>query len=272
MMTKSGRWMWMAVLALVLLAFWGIAQAQGPAGPTSGEPADGDAGSRSALDFITAGGIVGYVIILLSVAGAALVIDGFMRLKEGRLIPSGLVTQSEKLARQGKFSEVYNLCRANDSMISRIIWTALSHWSLGMAAIRESFHEQGTREITRLNQRVGYIGFIAAVAPMLGLLGTVTGMIRSFNILGASKGTAGPDQLAVGIAEALVTTCMGLIVAVPLMFFHNYLRDRITRIGQESGAVCQRLMRQMAAAIATAHNTTAPPSQDDEETVGDVMP
>ena len=74
-------------------------------------------------------------------------------------------------------------------------------------------------------------------------------MIGSFNVLGAHKGAARPDQLAVGISEALVTTCMGLVVAVPLMFFHNLFRDRVARIGHEASGRCERLLRVMTAAM-----------------------
>ena len=209
------------------------------------------------LDFIRAGGPVGYVIIGLSVFGTALVIDAFMRVRKDRLLPQGVAEEAGKLALQGKFAEILTLAQANSSLLSRILRHALPQGALGIEAIREAMEEGGVREVTRLQQRVGYIGFIAAVAPMLGLLGTVTGMIASFDVLGTSKGAAEPGELAVGVSEALVTTCMGLVVAVPLMFFHNMFRDRITRIGQEASGHCDRLLRSMTVAIAS-HGAARP--------------
>ena len=248
-----------SLLVVVIAIAAGSAFCQEAADET--EAADRTPGPRtSLLHFVRSGGPVGYLIIALSLAGVALVIDAFTHLKNEKLLPPAVSQQSEQLARKGKFSEVLTLCQANDSMLSRIIRSALAQGQLGIEAVRESMQESGTREVTRLQQRVGYIGFIAAVAPMLGLLGTVTGMIASFQVLGAYKGAARPDQLAEGISEALVTTCMGLVVAVPLMFFHNYFRDRVTRISQAASGQCERLVRVMTAVVearSTAHGAAA---------------
>jgi len=252
--------MWPALLAALLLAAavaLAASEGTGPADAGSPKSAEGstkpppdNAGAptvkRTSLrEFIEAGSYVGYVIIWLSFAGLALVIDSFLRIQSKRLIPPRLAQELVQLARQGRFDEIQNLAGAFDCMLARIINHTFSQGRMSLTAAREVMQEQGTREVTRLYQRVGYIGFIAAVAPMLGLLGTVTGMIGSFNVLGAAKGAARPDELAVGVSEALVTTCMGLVVAIPLMFFHNYFRDRVTRIGQDAAGVCDRLMRHM---------------------------
>ncbi|HUU21713.1 MAG TPA: MotA/TolQ/ExbB proton channel family protein [Phycisphaerae bacterium] len=235
------------VLGISLVLAGGPAAAQDESSP--GGKDSGQSG-KSMLDFIQAGGVVGYVIIALSFAGGGLVIDSILRVRADKLLPAGVKQQSEELARKGKFTELMSLAQASDSLLGRILVGALPQGQLGIDAVREAMAESGTREVTRLQQRVGYVGFIAAVAPMLGLLGTVTGMIGSFNVLGMAKGAARPDQLAVGISEALVTTCMGLVVAVPLMFFYNFLRDRVTRIGQEASGHCDLLLRFMTAAIA----------------------
>ena len=96
-------------------------------------------------------------------------------------------------------------------MLGRIISAGLSDGRLGLDAVREGLEQQGVMEVTRMRERIGYIGLIASVAPMLGLLGTVTGMIASFRLLGEAQGAARPDELALGISQALVTTCMGLV-------------------------------------------------------------
>jgi biopolymer transport protein ExbB len=242
------------VLVLSIVIVSGAAFAQD-------DPADSPPESRKTLlDFIRAGRWVGLVIIALSLGGAALVIEGFLHVKSDKLLPQSVSQQVEQLALKGKFSEMLTFSQANDSMLSRIVRGALAQGKLGIEAVRESMQESGTREVTRLQQRVGYIGLIASVAPMLGLLGTVTGMIRSFNVLGMQKGAARPDELAVGVSEALVTTCMGLVVAVPLMFFHNYFRDRVTRIAQEATGRCERLLRVMTAVIEARGTAQAPGS------------
>jgi biopolymer transport protein ExbB len=194
---------------------------------------------------------VGYVIILLSVGSFALAIDGFLRVRPEKLMPPGLSDQLEQLSRQGKFNDMLLLSRGSDTMLGRIVAAGVGRGDMGLFAIREGLQEHGTREVTRLHQRIAYIGLAATMAPMLGLLGTVTGMIGSFNVLGLSKGAARPDELAVGIAEALITTCMGLIVALPLAFCHSFLRDRVTRIGQDLAGTCERLVRSMSVALET---------------------
>ncbi len=206
-------------------------------------------GGKSLLTFINAGGVIGYVIIAFSFAGLALAIDGFLRLRNDRLMPEAMIEQSMALTQRGKFGELRTLCKTNDSLLARIVGSALDDGNWGVDAVREAMQQHGTREITRLHQRIGWIGLIGMIAPMLGLLGTVTGMINSFQVLGDAKGTARPDELAVGISEALVTTTMGLIVAVPMMFLFSFLRDRVTRVGQDAGGVCERIVRVMGVVI-----------------------
>ncbi len=237
MMTKP------LVMAITLVGvFATVALAQGAEEPAT---------SRSLLDLVQAGGWVGYVIMLLSLCGMALVVDAFMRLNEERQVPLNLADQVHELTAKGKFEEVLALCKTNDSMLGRVIAGGLADGKLGLDAVREGMEQAGIMEVTRLRERNGYIGLIASVAPMLGLLGTVTGMIASFRLLGEAQGAARPDELALGISQALVTTCMGLIVAVPLMFFYAFFRNRITRIGHESAAVGEKMLRLMAVVIET---------------------
>lgn len=253
--------------ALVLLSGILIIAAHAGAQPAADHsPAGQETGDqvveKSMLDIIRAGGAVGYLIILLSVAGVALTIDAFLKLKAPRLLPPVLVEQADQLTRQGKFAELMRLCQASDSMLGRILSGALARGTMGLPAVREAMQDLGAREATRLQQRIGYVGFIASVAPMLGLLGTVTGMIKSFNVLGLTKGAARPDELAVGIAEALVTTGMGLVVAIPLMFCHTWLRDRLASAAQESAGLCERVLRNMAVVLETRQATPRPAQQE----------
>ena len=247
-------------VALVLLGFFASVAVAAETGSSSAAPVAQD--EKSIFDFVKAGGVIGYVIILLSFAGVAMIINGFMQVREDKLIPSTIVQQAEKLALQGKFAEVMTMYKTSDSMVSKIMSDALSRGQLGIDAVREIMQELGGKEITRLRQRIGYVGFIASVAPMLGLLGTVTGMISSFGVLGATQGSAPPGELAVGISEALVTTCMGLVVAIPLMFFHGVLRDRVSRVSEDLAGVCDRLLRSMSVAIQLRETNSKHEAQD----------
>lgn len=214
--------------------------------------------ARTLLEVIQAGGIIGYAIIFLSMVGLALVIDAFMRVRDDRLVPPILLEKTTNQARSGQFKKMLSTSQEDDSLLGRILSRALPEGAFGLEALREAVQQEGEKQVTRLRQRVGYIGLIASVAPVLGLLGTVIGMIRSFQVLGESRGAARPDQLAVGISEALITTCMGLILAVPMLFFHTYFRDRVTRIGQEAASACDRILRLMALNLSQRQNTTSP--------------
>jgi len=250
----------LAVVAVVIGAPGILALAAGaPAAAGADKPAE----TKTLIDFIMAGRTVGYVIILLSFVGVALVIDAFLYIRSARLVPPMLARQAVSLAREARLGEIVRIGRASDSLLGRLLGRVLAQRPLSLVSARESFQEEGVREVTRLQHRVGFIGFVAQVAPMLGLLGTVTGMIYSFNILGTAKTAARPDELAVGVSEALVATCMGLVVAIPMMFFHLYFRTRITRIGQEAAAVCDSVMRGLAAVIES--RTTGRPIQHDLE-------
>ena len=242
----------LGVVAL-LLALGAECRAETPAAPSPAR--------TTLLEHVQAGGVIGYFIILLSIAGIALVVDAFMRLKDEKLIPPPMIDQSHQLAARGRFSELLSLCRTHDSMFARIVAAALSQGNWGVEAVREAMAQQGEKEVTQLRQRIGYIGFLAAVAPMLGLLGTVVGLIQSFQVLGQSKGAARPDELAVGISVAMVTTELGLIIAVPLMFFHMLLRDKVTRLAQRCAAECERITRVMAVIVETRQRERPPEPQ-----------
>jgi biopolymer transport protein ExbB len=106
---------------------------------------------------------------------------------------------------------------------------------------------------------VGWIGVIATAAPMLGLLGTVIGMIGSFQVLGHSRNAARPDELAVGISTALVTTCEGLVLAVPLIFAHAFMKDKVTGVAQEMGHLGERVLTLIAASQPGGRTVSAAP-------------
>jgi len=248
-MPRKRRTFALRLATLVLATGWALAAAHAQAPPARGEPPAPTRQEKGFADFLTAGGVVGYALMLLSLVGGALVIDSFLHLKAVKMMPPAVVEESEKLTRKGQFNQLLSFCQASDSLFCRILRTGLTQGGLGLPAVRQAIQEQGAKEITRLAHRVNYMGFLGAIAPMMGLLGTVIGMIRSFNVLGSAKGAARPDELAAGIAFALVTTCEGLVLAIPMMFFHNFFRDRISRLGQDCSSACDRLLRLMGAVM-----------------------
>ena len=245
-----------AILSLLLAAAPALAQATTPAAADEPPP---QAESHSLIDFVLAGGIIGHMIIALSVVSVAVVIDTALRMRRDKLLPENLVRTSLELAEAGRLNEVLSMNKASDSMFGRIVGGALDRARHGVDAVRQEMQQLGEAEVLRLRNRVGYIGVFATAAPMLGLLGTVIGMISSFSVLGQSKNAARPDELAVGISVALVTTCEGLLLAVPLIFVHAWLRDRVTAVSQETAHAGERLLGLLANVAARQRITTSPP-------------
>ena len=209
----------------------------------------GPAVRKSLLQFIHAGGWVAYTLLLLSVAAVALTVNAFLRVQPAKLLPDDLARQAEELAAAGKFQELRDACGSDPSMLGRTLSAGLEDGTLGIDAVREAMQRQGQREMTRLHQSVGYLSLIGSVAPILGLLGTVLGMISSFDVLGSAGNAADPEELAGGISEALITTCLGLILAIPALFAFVFLRDRVTRVGQELAAQCEKSVRLMSTVL-----------------------
>ncbi len=226
--------------AVAAFALPAIALAQSPAAPPP------EVETKSALQFVTGGGVVGYIIIALSVLAVTLVVDLVLRLKRDRTFPDSLVRHAMELAEQGRAGEILSMSKASDTLFGRIIGGALDRGRYGIDVVRQEVQQIGEKEIFKLRNRVAQIGVIATAGPMLGLLGTVIGMISSFSVLGESKNAARPDELAAGISLALITTCQGLILAVPLIFVHMWLRDRVTQTSQEAAHVSEKLLGLLA--------------------------
>jgi biopolymer transport protein ExbB len=108
--------------------------------------------------------------------------------------------------------------------------------------MRDAIDEVSDEEATTLFQKISYLSLIASVAPMLGLLGTVGGMIEAFNVIAAMEGMANPADLAAGISKALITTLTGLIVAIPVLSFYMFFRNRVIKLSMEASAISGELI------------------------------
>ena len=193
---------------------------------------------------IQSGGIVGYIIILISIVATALVLEHFFSIKRERLLPDDLQDDISALLQANKINEAQILAGESDTLLGKILAAGLKRIgsAFGFFDMQSAMQETSEREIGKLYRKLEILSFIAAATPMLGLLGTVIGMIGSFNQLVATEGAAKPSQLAGGISEALVTTCLGLIVAIPAMFFVSYFRNRIDSYIAEAETIVEQLL------------------------------
>jgi biopolymer transport protein ExbB len=239
---RMKRWRLAGLLAMAvfLLAVVPLL-AQVPADAPAARPA---VRTISLWTLIKAGGTVGWVIVLMSFAALAMIIDHFISLRRENLVPTALVDQIEGHLEEKNYGKARELCEENNSFLAKVIGSGLGQIGgmFGFFDMQNAMTETSEREIARLYRKLDILSFIAVTAPMLGLLGTVTGMIRSFHMIASTEGVARPSQLATGIYEALVTTAEGLIVAIPAMFFVSYFRTRIDHFVAEAEAVVERLM------------------------------
>jgi len=225
-----------------------------------------ESGSMSLLDYILAGREIGLVIILLSFVALGLVVAALLRLRMSKLAPAETVEELDRLLRSGDVGRAIEVCEspAHDSFLSRTFGAALVRCSrspFGFLELKGALEDAGQQEVGRLHRWTDYLGLIATVAPMLGLLGTVFGILVAFDAISQSEGVPRPGELAGGISLALVTTVMGLIVAIPTTFAYTYLRNRIDDLAQEVARTCEALAVHLEQAGGGAARAPAPGSR-----------
>jgi len=177
------------------------------------------------IELIVKGGVFMYPIIFCSIVALAVFIERILLLRRKKIIPDDFIRQVEELIKKEKFSEAVFLCQNNLSSISKIFLAGLKNAKKGMWLVKEAIEERGSREALILEKHVSILATIANLTPLLGLLGTVSGMIKTFKVISV-QGIGNPAPLAGGIAEALITTAAGLSVAIPTLVGHRFLKDK----------------------------------------------
>jgi biopolymer transport protein ExbB len=181
--------------------------------------------SLTVFDLIAKGGVFMYPILLCSIIAVAVFLERLWILRRKHILPEAFIRKVEGLIREQKISEAVFLCRGDTSSIAKIFLSGLKNAGRGMWLVKEGIEERGGREAVILEKHVGILATIANMTPLLGLLGTVSGMIKTFNII-SIQGVGNPAPLAGGIAEALITTASGLCVAIPTLLCHRIVKDK----------------------------------------------
>jgi biopolymer transport protein ExbB len=192
------------------------------------------------LSLIAKSGLVGYLIILMSVAALALAIEHIITLRRDKLCPPDVVGDLEALFDEENYEEALTVCESRPSILSSIMAAGIARLGDGYEDMRKAMEEATEDEAMRLHQKISYLSLIGNIAPMMGLLGTVMGMIESFQVI-ATTPNPSPSQLADGIYKALVTTCEGLIVAIPVLAVYFYFRNRVNRLLTDTNSVAEEL-------------------------------
>jgi biopolymer transport protein ExbB len=180
-------------------------------------------------EMILAGRYMMIPITLASLVGMAVIIERVYVLRGGRIIVPEIAEAVETLSASKDLSVAYAICERRPGPFANVIKAGLDNADNDWTLIRDVLQEAGRHEATLLTRRLGVLETVAAVSPLLGLLGTVLGMIRVFTTISAA-GLGNPETLSGGISEAMVTTAAGLIIGIPALVAYNWLTGRADRI------------------------------------------
>ena len=248
MSKKSRSMVWMALLAaLVLVPMIVWAQEAAPVSPAAaaggagelvmdqGAAGSSDGGSAGLWQVITGSGFLGVFLWLClladSIAAAWLAIDFFVTINPKKIIPESLVGEVREAMEQGDVMKALQRCEQDQGPLPSILQAGFRNVKEGFEVIQEQVGAAADLESEKLMQRVAYLNMCGSIAPMLGLLGTVQGMIMAFaNLANSQAGAAQQSMLALNIAQALWTTAAGLVVAIPAVSLYTYFKNRLSRI------------------------------------------
>jgi biopolymer transport protein ExbB len=218
-----------------------------PAAATSNPPAR----QRTLLDTIRDGGYIGVIIILLSVVAVGFIIEHAISIRKQRLMPDSILDPLEEMIARGDIAGATEYCQAPEHycLATDVILAGLQRYQasdFGFAEYKSAAEEAGEDNTARLYRKTDVLAVIGAIAPMLGLFGTVEGMIDAFNAIAETQGSVKPADLAGPIGKALITTWLGLLVAIPSMIAFSYFRNKIDSLVSDCGKRVERILTPLA--------------------------
>ncbi len=213
-----------------------------PGGDTTAAPVAAPSESLLTKSVESLGYFFGGIFLLISFGLVALVMMNVLQIRRDVLLPPDFVDDFESELDNKDYQGAYNIARDHDSMVARVLTAGLTKLNRGYSEAVEGMQEVGEDENMSLEHRLSYLALIGSIAPMIGLAGTVTGMIDSFDEIANSATQVEPAKLADGIQKALWTTLVGLGIAIPAMVAYSILRNRVSRLVLEVGMVSEGLM------------------------------
>ena len=219
------------------------------------------------FDIVFSGGLTGFLIVLLllslSICAAALVIEHIMSIRASVLMPVGLAEQVQAQLLENNVPNAIALCQQRPSFLAFVLQAGIAEVDGGWTTVEKAMEDAAAEQSARLFRKIEYLSVIANIAPMLGLLGTVIGMIFAFQEVATSQGQARVADLAHGIYQALVTTVGGLLVAIPALAAFAIFRNRVDQLVAESSYAAQHvfvpLKRRRTQRRSPSGGDTAPP-------------
>ncbi len=229
--------------------------------------AEAETSPQGFFSIIFSGGLIGVLIVLLlfalSLTAAYLVFEHIMTLRRDEIMPQGLGDRVRESLSAGRVAEADQACRQQPSFLSFVLLNGLAELDGGWAAVEKALEDATAEQSARLFRKIEYLSVIGNIAPMVGLLGTVTGMIIAFQQVASTQGSAGAADLAEGIYQALITTVGGLIVAIPCLGAFAIFRNRVDQLVAEAAYVALHafapLKRRRSGKPQSSHAAPPPP-------------
>jgi biopolymer transport protein ExbB len=207
--------------------------------------AAGEAPSKSALELFASTGWVGWLMVFCSVVGTTLVIEHMVSLRREKLAPSQLAEDLEAFINEEQYDDAIEMCDQEGGYLSNLIGSALRMRHAGYQEMITGLDAAANEEAFKLNTKISYLSLIGNIAPLLGLLGTVTGMIKSFQTIENLKAPT-PGDLAHGVYESLVNTTMGLFLAIVFLAIYFIFKNKVSKMSLSINLQAVDMLRHMA--------------------------
>ncbi|HWP67832.1 MAG TPA: MotA/TolQ/ExbB proton channel family protein, partial [Rectinemataceae bacterium] len=182
------------------------------------------------IEFIVQGGMVLWVIMALSVVACIIIIERILYLRRISVDEDKLFVRIKSSLLEGHYNEALAICDQNLSPFSTLLKIGIENRHQPENVQRDILKDAAALEAPKLENGLSALGTISSIAPLLGLLGTVTGTMKAFGVLGKFGAVSDPAALATGVSEALITTVGGIVVAVPVVIFYNYFVTKVNQI------------------------------------------
>jgi biopolymer transport protein ExbB len=221
-----------------------VAQNNAPAEPAPAEGGEEQKPQKSYLAwFFNALGIRYTVAFLaISFTFVAVLVMNFLTCRRDSYVPRHLIDAFEAHLNEKRFQEAFDLAKNDDSFLGQMLASGMANLQQGYDKAVEAMSETAEDEGMKIEHRLSYISLIASISPMVGLLGTVDGMVASFQVIAIAGTTPKASDLAEGISMALITTLVGLVLAIPAILAFNLFKNRISRLTMEAGHAANKLM------------------------------
>lgn len=211
--------------------------------PPADDPNRMNSGSITMEQIFRDGGTVGWIIVAMSVATMAVIIETAVKIRRDKICRPELIDEVEALLDENELQEALELCESEPNFFTNMMAAGLERANLGFDEMKSAAEGRGFVEVTKLSQKVGWILWLSNVGPLLGLFGTVVGMIAAFNVIKALGAAVTPTDLAAGISAALITTFDGLVVSIPAVTAYQFYRDKVARIAIDFGGIVETMFQ-----------------------------